>query len=175
MLLAGDEIGNSQGGNNNAYCQDNPIGWIDWQNADEDLLAFVCKLIAMRKAHPVLRQRRFLHSNRRPEDGVTDLFWRLPDGSEPDSAQWQDPNWRCLCVEIRIASNAPPYEVCDDEVFAVFNDGGATEVVLPQAPQGKKWVQIVDTARPALEEVEILHESVEVAAASVSVFVPEPP
>lgn len=174
MLLAGDEIGNSQGGNNNAYCQDNPIGWVNWRDADEDFLDFVRRLIAIRKAHPVLRQRRFLHSNRRPEDGATDLFWRLPDGTEPDGAQWHDPDWRCLCVEIRIASNTPSYEVSEDEVFAVFNDGGPTEVTLPQKPAGKKWVQIVDTARPALAENEIFHERVEVAGASVAVFALKP-
>jgi hypothetical protein len=64
MLLAGDEIGNSQGGNNNAYCQDNETGWIDWDNADGDFLEFTRKMIAFRRAHPILRQQRFLHAQR---------------------------------------------------------------------------------------------------------------
>jgi glycogen operon protein len=174
MLLSGDEIGNSQGGNNNAYCQDNPIGWVNWQDADTDLLAFVRKLIGLRKAHPVLRQRKFLHSNQRPKDGMTDLFWRLPDGGEPGDGHWHDPNWRCLCVEIRTASNTPDYDASEDEIFAVLNGGDRAEVKLPGSLPGRKWVHIVDTARPALTEIEIFHELVEVAGSSVSVFALKP-
>lgn len=170
MLLAGDEIGNSQQGNNNAYCQDNPIGWINWQNADADLLAFVTKLIGLRKAHPVLRQRKFLHSNQRPKDGMTDLFWRLPDGSEPTDDQWRDPQWRCLCVEIRTASNTPAYDASEDEIFAVLNGGDGVDVILPPCRDGKKWVHIVDTSRPDLSCLDISQAQVVVAASSVSVF-----
>ena len=174
MLLAGDEIGNSQGGNNNAYCQDNPIGWVNWREADDELLVFVRKLIELRRDHPVLRQRRFLHSNQRPDDGMTDLFWRLPDGREARSEHWQDDRWRCLCVVIRSASNTPDYDESEDDVFAVLNGGEGSEVVLPDRLPGKKWVRVVDTANPAVSEVEIYHEIVEVAAASVSVFVLKP-
>ncbi len=174
MLLAGDEIGNSQGGNNNAYCQDNPIGWINWREADGEFLDFVRKLIALRRDHPVLRQRRFLHSNQRPGDGMTDLFWRLPDGQEARAEHWQDESWRCMCVVIRSASNTPDYDESEDDVFAVLNGGEAAEVTLPDRLPAKKWVRVVDTARPAVAEVEIFHEIVEVAASSVSVFVLKP-
>lgn len=170
MLLAGDEIGNSQGGNNNAYCQDNPIGWINWQDADTDLLAFVRKLVGLRKVHPVLRQRKFLHSNQRPKDGMTDLFWRLPNGCEPSDDQWRNPLWRCLCVEIRMASNTPVYDASEDEIFAVLNGGKRVEVILPPCRDGKKWVHVIDTARPDLEQIDIAQEQIEVAASSVSVF-----
>ena len=70
MLLGGDEAGNSQSGNNNAYAQDNEIGWIDWKNADETLIAYVAKLLALRWRFPVLAQRNFLHSRPRPADGL---------------------------------------------------------------------------------------------------------
>ena len=68
MLLAGDEVGVSQRGNNNAYCQDNEISWIDWAAADRHFLGFARKLIAFRKAHPCLRQSRFLHGGKRDQD-----------------------------------------------------------------------------------------------------------
>ncbi len=174
MLLAGDEIGNSQGGNNNAYCQDNPIGWVNWQDADTELLDFIRRLIDVRQAHGVLRQRRFLHSNQRPGDGMTDLFWRLPDGQEVTEAHWLDPDWHCLCMVIRLASDTPDYDESHDEVFAVFNGADRIEVTMPTRQSARKWVQIVDTARPALTEVETFNDCVEVAATSVSVFVLRP-
>lgn len=73
MLLAGDEIANSQGGNNNAYCQDNDIGWINWQTADKQLLELVRKLSAFRAAHESLRQSRFQHGGVRPFDDKLDV------------------------------------------------------------------------------------------------------
>ncbi|MCR9136036.1 MAG: glycogen debranching protein GlgX [Alphaproteobacteria bacterium] len=170
MLLAGDEIGNSQHGNNNAYCQDNPIGWINWTDPDTDLLAFVQKLIGLRKAHPVLRQRHFLHSHRRPEDGMADLFWRMPDGREPSSDEWREPHWRCLCVEIRMATTTPAYDASEDEIFAVLNGGERSEVVLPPCRDDRKWVQVIDTARPTLSTVDVVDDRVMVSAASVTLF-----
>lgn len=174
MLLAGDEIGNSQSGNNNAYCQDNAIGWVNWANTDKTLLAFVRRLVGVRRDHPVLRQRYFLHSDRRPEDGRSDLIWRLPDGQEANETHWRDPSWRCLCMVVRAASITPGYDETDDTVFAVFNGGENTDVVMPDKPQERKWVQIVDTARPVLSEVETFHDTVEVAATSVALFVLKP-
>jgi len=173
MLLAGDEIGNSQGGNNNAYCQDNEIGWVNWDGADTELLAFVGKLISLRKAHPVLRQRRFLHSNTRAIDGVSDLFWRLPDGATPSDEQWNDPTWRTLCVEIRAASDSPDYDTSEDGVFAIFNVGESAVVVLPPCPQGRRWVQLVDTAKPAQGPLSMLTESLTASAFSGAVFARE--
>ena len=170
MLLAGDEIGNSQSGNNNAYCQDNEIGWVNWDDADKEFLEFTRKLIAVRKAHPVLRQRFFLHGNQRPHDGITDLFWRMPEGREPTDKDWHDPNWRCLCVEIRMASNTPAYDFSEDEVFVVLNGGKQTDVVLPAKIAGTNWVHMVDTADAGIEEKPVLHSRVRVAADSVCVF-----
>jgi glycogen operon protein len=86
MILAGDEIGNSQGGNNNVFAQDNPIGWVNWAHRDEAFFQFVRKLIRLRRQHPVLRQRLFLHSRPRKKDGLPDLFWLLPDGRSPEPA-----------------------------------------------------------------------------------------
>jgi isoamylase len=79
----GDELGHSQGGNNNAYAQDNETTWIDWAKGDQGLADFTARLIALRKAHPVLRQKRFLHARPRPADGLPDVIWRRADGRNP--------------------------------------------------------------------------------------------
>ncbi len=104
MLLSGDEIGNSQGGNNNAYAQDNETGWVDWEDGDAELAQFVRRLTALRKSHPVLRQRRFLHAQARAMDNLPDVMWRRPDGDVPRPEDWHDPAFRCLGVEIRMAA-----------------------------------------------------------------------
>ena len=148
MLLAGDEIGHSQGGNNNAYAQDNEVSWLDWQNADRDLTAFVARLAALRKAHPVLRQRRFLHARPRPSDGLRDVVWRRADGTEPKPQDWHDPAFRCLCVELRMAAEGN--DPGDGAIFAVFNCGPAAALTLPDTAPG--WELILDTTRPALTE-----------------------
>ena len=169
MLLAGDELGHTQGGNNNAYAQDNETTWIDWAKGDAKLTRFVARLIALRRAHPVLSQRRFLHARARPEDGLPDVIWRKADGLAPDSGFWHDPAFRCLCVELRMSAEGLPDP---DAVFAVFNGGGETRLTLPlTAP---RWRLILDTSRP-----EVLPEMVGaqfiVPAQSVIVFEPVTP
>ncbi len=169
MLLAGDEIGNSQGGNNNAYAQDNPIGWVNWDRPDTELMDFVSELIWLRQAHPVLRQRLFLHSRPRGTDGIPDLFWRKPDGSPPSDGDWHDPEWRALCIEIRAASTTPSYSMSDDVVFVVFNRGEAVDVTLPPPLPGSEWRWLLDTSGGAVPGTET-RASVRVPADSVAVF-----
>ncbi|PZQ99538.1 MAG: glycogen debranching enzyme GlgX [Cereibacter sphaeroides] len=165
MLLAGDELGNSQGGNNNAYAQDNETGWIDWHDADAKLTAFVARLIALRRDHPVLRQRRFLHAQVRAVDSLPDVIWRRADGKVPEPGEWHDPAFRCLCVELRRAAEEE-HQSCE-AIFAVFNQGPAVDVVLPTSAKG--WRLILDTSRPeaAAEEVKA---TIAVPAHSVLVF-----
>ncbi len=148
MLLAGDEIGHSQGGNNNAYAQDNDLSWLDWSNADRELTGFVARLAALRKAHPVLRQRRFLHARPRPSDGLRDVVWRRADGTEPSPQDWHDPAFRCLCVELRMAAEGG--DPGEGAVFAVFNCGPEAALTLPDTAPG--WELILDTTRPGLTE-----------------------
>ncbi|MDO5641431.1 MAG: glycogen debranching protein GlgX, partial [Paracoccus sp. (in: a-proteobacteria)] len=137
MLLAGDETGNSQSGNNNAYCQDNPIGWVDWDAPDQDLHAFTQRLIALRHAHPVLRQRRFLHSLPIPEGG-RDLVWHLPSGAEPEPADWENPALRALALEIRMAATTPERAgLAGDAGFIAINAGPEpVDMVLPASTGG---------------------------------------
>ena len=82
MLLGGDEIGRTQGGNNNAYCQDNEISWFDWEHMDGELLDFTQRLIDFRKRHPVFRRRRFFH------DAAVEMGWFRPDGAEMTDEDW---------------------------------------------------------------------------------------
>ena len=174
FLLAGDEIGNSQNGNNNAYNQDNETGWIDWSNPDLALLAFVQKLTALRRHHSVLRQRLFLHSRARAKDGIPDLFWRLPDGRRPEPRDWQNHDWTALCVEIRTSSGTPDYAASDDVLFMVFNAGGDTEVRLSDPGEGFAWEQTLNTADPEAGALCVTGDSVRVAGQSVAVFAREP-
>lgn len=146
MLLAGDELGNSQGGNNNAYCQDNPVSWLDWDGAEPAFLAFVQGLITLRRETPVLRQRRFLHSLCREVDGQVDLVWHHPDGHPMGAADWRDESLQTLCVEKRMAAETPLFADSDQAVFAVFNRGPARAVTLPGAQPGRAWRLAFTTA-----------------------------
>ncbi|MBA4352294.1 MAG: glycogen debranching enzyme GlgX, partial [Rhodobacter sp.] len=147
MLLAGDELGHSQGGNNNAYAQDNETTWIDWATGDQRLACFVARLIALRKAHPVLRQKRFLHARARPADGLPDVIWRRADGQKPSAQDWHDPGFRCLGAELRMAAEGT--DGGHSAIFAVFNTG--VECVLRLPDTAPAWELILDTTRPELE------------------------
>jgi glycogen operon protein len=148
LVLAGDEIGNSQNGNNNAYCQDNEIGWVNWDDEDTEFLAFCQQIIAFRRAHPILGQKRFLHSTERLYDGRPDIFWRRANGDPMDDADWHDPDRTMVAVELRTASGTPAYAPREAALFAVFNTGSAHFVTLPEVPTGRTWVRHIDTALP---------------------------
>jgi glycogen operon protein len=165
MLLAGDESGNGQGGNNNAYAQDNPVGWVDWDGGDPGLARFVARLTALRRAHPVLRQRRFLHARPRAVDGLPDVIWRRADGATPVPQDWHDPSFLCLCVEIRGAAEAE--EAAENAVFIAFNAGPARPLRLPETAPG--WRLILDTTRP---DADPGPAPLELPAQSVLVFEP---
>ena len=172
MLLAGDEIANSQLGNNNAYCQDNEIGWVDWPNADAELLAFAQRVIAFRNAHPALRQPLFLHGGAREEDGAPDVVWRGFDGWP---VGWRDPGLRRFCVVLRGAAEAPPGLRIDDVAALAFNGTGEpAELRLPAPPPGRIWRRALDTAAPEAEPAPD-DRLTPVAAQSVAAFdlVPE--
>ncbi len=144
MILAGDELGNSQQGNNNAYAQDNEIGWVDWAHEEPEFTDFVARLIALRRSRPVLRQKRFLHAKPRACDGLPDVIWRRADGATPRPEDWHDHAFRCLCVELRGAAEA--CEEGREALFIVFNAGGPQPLTLPDTAPG--WRLILDTSRP---------------------------
>ncbi|MFV0410844.1 MAG: glycogen debranching protein GlgX [Paracoccus sp. (in: a-proteobacteria)] len=173
MLLAGDEIGNSQNGNNNAYCQDNQIGWTTWDGADQDLADFTARLIAIRHAHPVLHQRRFLHSMPLPEGG-RDLIWHLPNGAEPTSEDWQNAGLRVLGLELRMAVDMPEREAhLGDVAFIVVNGSGEpADMILPPL-DGRGWMRVLDTAEPLTQDQPETGPTVAVSADSIALFMPE--
>ncbi len=165
MILAGDEIGHSQGGNNNAYAQDNATTWLDWDQADQPFLRFVRCLARLRRDHRVLSQRRFLHGRPRESDGRPDLEWRRVDGTVPTGADWNNPDFAALCVIIR--ENAElARRAGEGTVFAVFNAGPAGQVRLPEG----RWTLALDTTRPDAAAVLVAGGAVSLPAQSVLVF-----
>ncbi|WP_312410873.1 glycogen debranching protein GlgX [Shinella sp.] len=168
MLLGGDELGNSQGGNNNAYCQDNEIGWTDWSGVDDPFLAFCKGAIAFRKAHPALRQERFL-TGEPAEDGTVEIGWYRPDGAEMDDATWQDAELRTLGLFLCKSVDGDRA----DQLFLVFNAGGDCEVTLPDVNGIQQWKRVLDTG--ATEEGFAEHPAecpAMVYGASVAAFEP---
>ncbi len=174
MLLAGDEVGNGQAGNNNAYCQDNPTGWIDWAGKGGAMEAFTARLIAFRKAHPILRQKLFLHSRERATDGVEDVLWWHASGRAMTDADWRDEDLRHLVVEMRTASSTPPQDALEYAICLVFNAGDALRVVLPPCPAGMHWSCQIDTGAPEAAPRAETGPEMEVAAATVLALVLEP-
>ncbi len=122
MLLGGDEFGRSQGGNNNAWCQDNEISWFDWGSADGELFAFTQRLIALRRAHPVFRRNKFLEGTGKV---LPDVWWMRPDGRRMTRRDWDNTGSRAIGVflngdELR-DETAHGAEVRDDSFLLLFN------------------------------------------------------
>ncbi len=169
MLLAGDELSNSQDGNNNAYCQDNEIGWINWDRADLGFLEFTKALSTFRQAHTALRQTRFLHGQKRTSDGLRDVEWTDFSGG---ALQWRDPGLSEFCLTLRCSAEAPS---CDDRdmVFLVFNRSQKTsEVALPKLPDGQSWVRVIDTSTAAQKSQKEGNALTKVLGETVTAFAP---
>ncbi len=163
MLLGGDEIGNSQRGNNNAYAQDNDAGWIDWKHADEHLLAYVRRLSALRRRYKVLSQRNFLHSRPRLTDGLPDLEWWHPEGRAPTDEDWHN-HLQAIGVIVRPSAETIR-DSGEDEVFALFNTGPARDLTLPPG----QWLRVLDSANPEAPEKPVT-ETYKAAEQSVLLF-----
>jgi glycogen operon protein len=160
MILAGDEFGRTQGGNNNAYCQDNEINWIDWAGIEEGgeaLAAFTRKLIALRQNFPVLRRGRFLTGAVNEEIGSKDVTWITPSGTEMDPEHWDDPATRCfgMLLDGRAQATGIRRPASDATLLVVLNaHHDVVEFSLPEPPAGQHWMLLVDTHRPEIEEPE---------------------
>jgi len=139
MLLAGDEIGNSQGGNNNAYCQDNDIGWVDWARQDEALSAFVARLIRLRLDRSALSRPAFL-TGARNERGVPDVAWFAVDGRRMSEEEWNTPHAKCLVVRLAPAQSG------DVTLLIMLNAANhGVEFLIPAGGSGR-WEAVLDTA-----------------------------
>jgi isoamylase len=146
MMLAGDELGNSQQGNNNAYCQDNELSWVNWPDRDDPFFSFCKQAIAFRKAHPILSQSRFLHSRQRRYDGESDLFWRRVDGSSMQQSDWDDNTTGIIIAELRTAAGSPEYVHREGAMLIVLNSGPEVDIMVPTLPGGQHWVRSFDTS-----------------------------
>jgi glycogen operon protein len=135
-------------------------------------LAFCKKIIAFRKIHPILGQKRFLHSTVRLVDGRPDIFWYKADGQPMSEDDWHDKERKFVAVELRTASGTPEYYPREVAIFAVFNTGNPEQVKLPEMPTGRNWVQHIDTSNPDAPPLPVAN-SIEIAANSVVVFVLE--
>jgi isoamylase len=151
MLLAGDEFARSQGGNNNAYAQDNEISWIDWDGIDDDgraLASFVRKLLTIRGALPMLRRGRFLTGTYDEELGVKDVTWLTPSGDEMNPEHWSDGNARCMGVLLdgRAQETGIRRIGTDATLLLVLNaHDDIVRFKLPEAVGGRQWLCLVDT------------------------------
>ncbi|RXK86394.1 glycogen debranching protein GlgX [Filimonas effusa] len=150
MLLAGDEAGNSQQGNNNAYCQDNELSWINWAKADKELTAFTAEVVALRKAHPAFCRRRWFQG--RPIKGVEDINWFLPDGSEMQEAHWNTYYAKSIGIYLNGTGlrclNELGERMIDDHFYVIFNaHTEPLEFVLPPEKYGKQWTVVFDTSK----------------------------
>ena len=155
MLLGGDEFGRSQGGNNNAYCQDNEISWYDWAQLDGELLEWTGRLIDLRRRHPVFHRRRFFQGlpvrGRMTAEGLPDLAWFRPDGQEMTDEDWNVGYAKSLGVYFNGHAIRDPDEhgrpVMDDSFFLVVNAWDQElEFTLPEARWGPLWEVVLDTA-----------------------------
>ena len=137
MILGGDEIGRSQGGNNNAYCQDNEISWVDWdlRQWQHDLFATTAHLLRLRRDHPVLRQERFFAGRPVHADGTKDLAWFAPDGHEMVHDRWHDPELRTLQMYLHAVEEDGSGRHADESLLVVVQGSARpVEVVLPGPP-----------------------------------------
>ncbi|MDB4947617.1 MAG: glycogen debranching enzyme GlgX [Gemmatimonadetes bacterium] len=156
MICGGDEMGRTQGGNNNAYCQDNEISWLHW-DLDEprrDLLDFARRVSALRQAHPSFRRRKFLRGKHVRGSDLEDVIWLRPDGSEMDDADWETPFARAfgmlLAGDAMMEWNDEGKRVYDDDFLLLLNAAdGAVAFTLPDARPDEPWTLEIDTARSA--------------------------
>jgi glycogen operon protein len=151
MVLAGDELGHSQNGNNNAYCQDNETGWIDWASTDEAFLRFVQRMIELRKDHPDFRRSTFF-SGLSGDDGRKDIVWLDLSGREMQDSDWHNPNlssFGCTFGE-------------RDRFLCLFN-ASAEELAFVPTPEPGLWECILDSSH-------VNHRTGTVPAHSLMIF-----
>lgn len=159
MMVAGDEFGRTQQGNNNAYCQDNEISWLDWTNVDNILLDFTKQLIHFRLSHPVFCRRKWFQGLPIRGTGVEDIVWFLPDASEMDDHHWQEDYARSLAVffngqGIR-AVDAQGEKVVDKNFYLLFNAYWEdVEYKLPEERYALNWCKVLDTNQHTIEKFE---------------------
>ena len=174
MLLGGDEMGRTQQGNNNGYCQDNEISWFNWENTDETLLAFTRNLIRFRSKHPVFMRRGWFLGRAIHGSGVEDIGWFTPDGIEMAEENWGEGFAKSIAVFLNGRAIRYPdlrgEKIVDDSFLLLFNaHHESIPFALPGPEWGKQWVRVLDTEEgdfsddekgyPAKEEIAVQSRS----------------
>jgi glycogen operon protein len=159
MLLGGDEMGRTQQGNNNAYCQDNELSWYDWENIDQELLEFCQNLIGFRLAHPAFRRRRWFQGRSIHGSQTSDIVWFTLEGRQMDEENWGEGFAKSLAVYLNGQNIPNPNPrgdaVSDDNFYIILNAHyEPLNFTLPSARWGKTWIKILDTTIGWLEKEE---------------------
>ena len=164
MISHGDELGRTQSGNNNGYCQDNTLTWVDWADTDADLLAFASKVAALRAEHPVFRRRRFFTGRpvrQRDTTGLPDISWLSPDGSEMTEEDWDSGFGKSVAVYLN-GQGIPGldqrgHRVTGDSFVVCFNaHHEPIQFTLPPKEFGAQWQVVIDTANPTNEHGDVI-------------------
>jgi glycogen operon protein len=159
MLLGGDEIGRTQRGNNNGYCQDSAISWFDWEHTDEALLEFTRRLIAFRKEHPVFRKRRWFEGRPIHGSDVHDIGWFTAAGTEMSEEDWNTGFAKSLGVFLNgegiVAPDPHGEKIIDDSFYILFNSHHEPiSFMLPSREWAHNWVVVLDTSEACFAEDE---------------------
>jgi isoamylase len=171
MLLGGDELGRTQRGNNNAFCQDNELTWFDWDNADPEMLEFTRQLIGFRRRHPVFRRPKWFLGKPIRGRGVQDIMWFSPDGTEMTEQDWQTGYIKTLGLFLS-GNDIPGVDqrggrITDDSFYLMFNaHHDAVEFDLPSSSFYQYWQKVLDTTQAEL------HEDTPALKAGLSISVP---
>jgi glycogen operon protein len=178
MICGGDEIGRTQNGNNNAYCQDNEISWFDWEQMDDELYAFVSRMIHFRHEHPVFQRRRWFVGRALRGSEAGDIGWFKADGELMTEEDWKTGFARTLGLFLNGKAIPTPdahgEPIVDDSFYILFNAHfEAMAFKLPTCPWGERWVKVVDTNHPVpdLREQRHLRAGEEVRLESHSMVV----
>ncbi len=158
MLLHGDEMGRTQGGNNNAYCQDNPISWVSWDLSprDQALLEWTRRVAWLRHEHPVFRRRNFFQGRRIRGSELEDITWFRPDGEEMTDEEWNSDHLRTfgmrLAGDAMVEWNERGERVLDDTFLLLYNASPEmVAFVLPRSSPDVRWELVLDSSEPELE------------------------
>ena len=150
MLLGGDEIGRTQLGNNNGYCQDNELSYFDWERRDDGLLMFTERALQLRREHPVFRRRRWFQGRDIHGEQLLDIAWFKPDGGQMTGDDWSNGYAKSLAVFLNGDQISAPdprgQHVFDDSFFLMFNaHHEPIDFLLPRGEFGARWIRILDT------------------------------
>jgi glycogen operon protein len=153
MIVAGDEMGRTQSGNNNAYCQDNEISWIHWDldDAQHEQLRFTQRVIQILQSQPALRRRRFFHGQAIQGSEAPDIAWLNPSGDEMSDEEWRKVFVRCLGVQLDgedLDFDEEGEQISGDTLLLLFNADHANDIpfTLPELDPGEHWQRLLDTA-----------------------------